>query len=65
MWKLSKYSLLVAPAVLDFVLEKFHIYTNLIGLRFITGLLLGFAIFHLLLVSLSTAVPKIAKIPRG
>jgi len=56
MWRSSGYILLVAPAVLDFVFEKFDLYTNIIGLRFLTGLLLGIAIFHLLLVSLSSDI---------
>lgn len=65
MWKLYNYCLLVAPAVLDFFLEKFNLYSNIVGMRFLTGLLLGIAIFHLLLVSLATAVPTSAKIPAG
>jgi uncharacterized membrane protein len=58
MLKISRYILLVAPAVLDFGLEKFNLYPNIFVLRFLTGLLLGFAIFHLLFVSLSTNQAK-------
>ena len=54
LWKTSIYILFVAPALIDFVSEKFNLYTNMTGLRLFTGLLLGIAIFHLLLVSLST-----------
>ena len=65
MWKISIYSLLITPAVLDFILEKLNLYSNLTGLRLLTGLLLGLAIFHLLLVSLTTATPTGAKMPTG
>jgi len=65
MWKLSSYGLLIIPAVLDFLLEKFDLYSNITGLRLLTGLLLGLAIFHLLLVSLTTAAPTGAKMPTG
>jgi len=60
-WKLSNYCLLVAPAVLDFFWEKFNLYTNIAGIRFLTGLLLGIALFHLLLVSLTTTSPARTK----
>ena len=58
MLKISSYILLVAPAVLDFGFEKFNLYTNIDLLRLVTGLLLGIAIFHLLLVSLSMDTAK-------
>ena len=54
MWKLSYYILLIMPATIDFIFEKIDLYTNLESLRFITGLLLGIAVFQLLLVSLLT-----------
>lgn len=65
MWKLSNYGLLITPAVLDFLLEKFYLYSNITGLRLLTGLLLGLAIFHLLLVSLTTTAPTSTKISTG
>jgi len=46
------YILLVLPALLDFILEKVDLYTNVSGLRLFTGLLLGIAVFQLLFVSL-------------
>jgi uncharacterized membrane protein len=52
MWKLSIYTFLVFPVAIDFLLEKFDIYTNLSGLRFATGLMLGIAIFQLFVLSL-------------
>jgi uncharacterized membrane protein len=54
MWTMSRYILFILPALLDFLLEKMNFYTNIAGLRLFTGFLLGIAIFHLLLVSLST-----------
>jgi uncharacterized membrane protein len=51
-WKTTIYLLLGFPAVLDFLSEKFYLYSNIAGLRFITGLLFGLALFQLLLVSL-------------
>lgn len=65
MWKLLTYGIFTAPAILDFVLEKFDLYSNITGLRFITGIMLGLAIFHLLLVSLTTVAPTSVKIPAG
>ena len=58
LWPLTTYILMTAPAFLDFVLEKFDLYTNIDLLRLVTGLLLGIAIFHLLLVSLSMDTAK-------
>jgi hypothetical protein len=49
---------MAAPAFLDFVLEKFNLYTNIDLLRLVTGLLLGIAVFQLLLVSLSMDTTK-------
>jgi uncharacterized membrane protein len=51
MWNLTIYILLVLPVALDFLLEKFDLYTNLSGLRFTTGLMLGIVIFQLFVVS--------------
>ena len=53
-WKLSYYIMLIIPAIIDFICEKIDLYTNLESLRFITGLLLGIAVFQLLLASLLT-----------
>ncbi len=58
LWPLTTYILMAAPAFLDFVLEKFNLYTNIDLLRLVTGLLLGIAVFHLLLVSFSTSTTK-------
>jgi uncharacterized membrane protein len=58
MWSFSIYILLVVPAVIDFLLEKLGFYTNAIDLRIITGLLLGLAIFHLFLASVSDIEKK-------
>jgi len=53
MWYFSIYLSLVIPAVLDFLLEKFGFYANVVDLRIFSGFMLGLAIFHLLLVSVS------------
>jgi uncharacterized membrane protein len=53
MWRLSVYIILVLPVMLDFIFEKLDFYSNLTGLRIFTGVLLGIALFHLLLGSLS------------
>jgi uncharacterized membrane protein len=63
MWKISTYALFVTPTILDFIFEKFSLYSNIVGLRILTGLMLGIAIFHLLLISLTASAPRIAKIP--
>lgn len=58
LWPLSTYILMAVPAFLDFGLEKFDLYTNIELLRLVTGLLLGIAVFQLLLVSFSTSTTK-------
>jgi len=58
MWRMSIYILLIAPTFLDFVFEKINLYTNLVGLRQLTGLMLGIAIFQLFLLSLSSDFTK-------
>ena len=60
LWSLPVYLLLVLPALADFILEKIFIYQNLTFIRFITGFLMGIALFHLLLVSFTT--PNIYRI---
>jgi uncharacterized membrane protein len=51
--KMSTYVFLMVPAVVDFLLEKFALYTNIYGLRFFTGLIFGIALFHLLILSVA------------
>jgi len=58
MWSISTYILLALPALFDFLIEKFRLYSNITELRFLTGLLFGAVLFHLLLVSLSTKKVK-------
>jgi uncharacterized membrane protein len=53
MFKLSCYAIMAIFPLIDFVLEKLNIYHNLIILRFITGGILGFILFHLLIVGIS------------
>lgn len=53
LWPLSVYILLAAPAVFDFLIEKIFVYDNTGSIRFISGLLLGVALFHLLILSLA------------
>jgi uncharacterized membrane protein len=52
-WKLTSYTILVTPVIIDFILERINLYTNIDGLRFFTGLLLGIAVFQLLIMSLT------------
>ena len=58
MWRISTYVLLTLPAFLDFLIEKLSIYSNIAEIRFLTGLLFGVVLFHLLLLSLSTKKVK-------
>jgi uncharacterized membrane protein len=58
MWRMTSYILCVLPAFLDFLLEKTNIYSNIGGLRLLTGLMLGIAVFQLLFVSLFINKPK-------
>ncbi len=58
LWKISTYVLLMIPAVVDFLLEKFDLYTNIIGLRFFTGFMFGIALFHLLILSVAVRDQK-------
>ena len=53
MWTITSYIFFVLPALLDFLLEKIDFYTNIGGLRLLTGLLLGIAFFQLLLLSMA------------
>ena len=53
MLKLSSYAIIAIFPLLDFILEKLNLYHNLIFLRFITGGMLGFILFHLLIVGIS------------
>ena len=53
MLKLSTYGILSIFPVIDFILEKFNMYHNLMILRFITGMLLGYVLFHMLIAGIS------------
>lgn len=53
MLKLTTYGIITVLPVIDFLLEKLNIYHNIIILRFFTGILLGFVLFHLLIVGIS------------
>lgn len=58
MWKMTSYILFILPAFSDFFLEKMDFYSNISELRLLTGLLLGIAMFHLFLASLSIKIVK-------
>jgi uncharacterized membrane protein len=60
-WSKSTYFFFFLPAVLDFILEKIHIYNNLPFTRFITGFSLGIALFHLLIFSFTSQQPTVIK----
>ena len=45
--------LICAPSVIDFILEKFGVYTDILLTRIITGFLLGTGISYLILYSIS------------
>jgi uncharacterized membrane protein len=53
MLKLSSYTIIAVFPLLDFILEKLNMYHNLIFIRFFTGGMLGFIIFHMLIVGIS------------
>jgi uncharacterized membrane protein len=53
MLKLSSYVIIAIFPLLDFILEKLNLYHNLIFLRFITGGMLGFILFHFLIIGIS------------
>lgn len=63
LWTTTRYILLVSPAFLDFLIEKLDFYTNIGGVRLLTGLLLGIAVFQLLLVSFFMGGTKDCKSP--
>ena len=50
-WPMRKYLLFLIPALMDFIFEKVHFYSNIGLIRFGTGLLLGIVIFQLLILS--------------
>jgi uncharacterized membrane protein len=56
-WPLPVYILLAGPAALDFLTEKFIVYDPSGIIRFISGLLLGIALFQLLILSLTAIKP--------
>ena len=66
-WKMSAYFLLMMPAIVDFLLEKLYLYSDMDGLRFFTGLVFGIALFHLLILSIAVrdqnSIDKNAKFP--
>jgi len=53
-WTSVRYTLLILPALCDFMLEKVAIYQNIKFVRFGTGIILGIALFHLLIIGTST-----------
>jgi uncharacterized membrane protein len=53
MLPLRVYILLSAPLLIDFLLEKLNIYSDLWILRFVTGFMAGLVFFHLLLLGVS------------
>ena len=53
MFKLSVYFILTIFPLTDFLLEKINLYHNLNLPRFFTGAILGFILFHLLIVGIS------------
>jgi hypothetical protein len=56
------------PVVVDFLLEKINLYTNVDSLRFCTGLVFGVALLHLLILSVAVqdqeTINKNSKIPK-
>ena len=54
-WPSGIYYFLLIPAAADFFLEKILLYHQIPLLRFITGFMLGIALFHLLVVSIVSA----------
>ena len=63
-WPFSVYLILLLPAVTDFFLEKALVYAQLPFIRFITGFLLGIAIFHLLIVSITAKPCEVSRADR-
>ena len=63
------YLFLIMPAVVDFLLEKFHLYANVEIVRYSTGLILGVALIHLLILSVAIrdqkSIDKNSKIPNS
>jgi uncharacterized membrane protein len=64
LWAISKYALLTAPALIDFLLEKISIYQNQEYLRFITGAILGIALFQLIIVATSLSPVDLQRIKK-
>jgi uncharacterized membrane protein len=58
------YILLSLPLLSNFLLEKIGLYHDAIFIRFITGILLGISLFHLLIISLSIREDEL-KVPYG
>jgi uncharacterized membrane protein len=56
MLRLSIYALMVAPLLVDFLLEKTNLYTDFWPVRLITGFLAGLVFFHLLLLAISEKI---------
>ncbi len=53
MLPLRIYLLLCAPLLIDFLLEKINLYTDIWYLRLMTGFMAGLVFFHLLLLAVS------------
>jgi uncharacterized membrane protein len=56
LWEFKYYLLLLLPLLFDFTMEKLGLYNDLIFIRLITGGMLGFVVFHLLMISVSPRV---------
>jgi uncharacterized membrane protein len=50
------YMILCAPLLIDFILEKLNLYSDLYYVRFITGFVAGLVLFHLLVLALSDKI---------
>ena len=59
MYPLHTYILLILPAAFEFLLEKTGFYPGQIWVRFVSGLLFGSALFHLLVLSFSRRLDEI------
>lgn len=54
LWSIRRYIVLLMPLLFDIALEKLQIYANVPWIRFLSGMLLGIVIFHLLILSTVT-----------
>lgn len=54
MWSIKRYVFLILPTLVDFILEKMQLYSNLDPVRFAAGFLLGIVIFHIFISSIAS-----------